>query len=373
MNMNNVVKSYVPIIRWRPAEIRAIKNLYLKDRTSITPLFEFILPPPKTDKNDYKKILEDSKSKFLRYLPDITKEIINHWGKEPFFVDVHLLDGEIRASSFDHILSSASQLDLFSIPVTYIIPAISTEADIATRKVAVKFAKDNNRGLCIRIDDSHLNSGLSKEINDFIANEKLDAEIVDLLVDLKIVSDQTTAISVLAKLSYIPNLEKWRSVILTGGSFPKDLSDYEKHGHYPISRFDWKVWREIIQDKGLKRKPSFSDYTIQHPIYHGHILGANTSASIRYTNDETWEVLRGEGLKNKKGAGYKQYPAQAQLLFGQNFYKGKDFSFGDAYIAEKADQKSKTTGSPQTWLTAGINHHITQVVDQIANLPLKSE
>ena len=156
----STIKSYIPIIRWRPAEIRAIKNLYSKDRGNITPLFEFILPPPTTDKKDYKKILEDSKSKFIRYLPNITQEIIKHWGKEPVFVDVHLLDGDIRAHTFEQILSSANNLDIFSIPVTYIIPVTSTEADIAIRGVTVKFAKVNNRGLCIRIDESHLNGDL---------------------------------------------------------------------------------------------------------------------------------------------------------------------------------------------------------------------
>ncbi len=180
------IKPYIPIIRWRPAEIRAVKNLFPKDRSNITPLFEFILPPPTTDKTDYKKILEDSKSKFIRKLPGMTQEIIEHWGREPLFIDVHLLDGDIRARAFEQILSSSNNLDIFSIPVTYIIPVISTDADLATRNIAVKFAKINNKGLCIRIDESHLNSDLSKKIKDFVSNEKLNINFVDVLVDLKI-------------------------------------------------------------------------------------------------------------------------------------------------------------------------------------------
>lgn len=371
--MKNPIKSYVPIIRWRPAETRALKHLFSKDRTNVTPLFEFILPPPKIDKTDYKKILEDSKTKFLRNLPEITSGIIEHWGKEPFFVDVHLLDGDIRASAFDQILTTANQSDLFSIPVTYIIPAISTDADVETKKIAMKFAKSNDRGLCIRIDDSHLNNETATKINEFIKDEGLDHSNIDLLIDLKIVDQQMTSQAVSSKLSLVPHLDKWRSVILTGGSFPRDLSDYEKHGHYKIERYDWNVWKDILGNPTITRKPIFSDYTIQHPIYYGHMVGVNTSASIRYTNEDTWEVLRGEGLKNKKGAGYKQYPAQAQLLAGQNFFKGKDFSFGDEYIHEKADVNAKTTGSPQTWLTAGINHHITMVINQLSNLLSKSK
>jgi len=371
-NMSNIVKSYVPIIRWRPGEVRAIRHLFPKDRSKVTPLFEFILPPPRTDKDDRKIILEDSKTKFLRGLSSITEGILKNWGTDPFFIDVHLLDGDIRASVFETILSSANQLNLFSIPVTYVIPTISTEADKATRNVAVKFAKLDNRGLCIRLDDSHLNGEIQNKIDDFLSKEKLDAGLVDVLIDLKIVDEQTTVKKVLDKLSNVPHMEKWRSVILTGGSFPKDLSKFEKHTNPSLPRFDWLTWQGLIQDKAVKRKPIFSDYTIQHPIFYGHIPGANTSASVRYTDEKVWQVSRGEGIQNKQGAGYKQYPAQAKLLIQQSYYKGADFSFGDAYIAEKAKStEDNTTGSPQSWLTAGINHHITLVVDQVANLPAK--
>jgi hypothetical protein len=240
-------------------------------------------------------------------------------------------------------------------------------------RLAITANKYSSDGLCIRIDDSHLNNETATKINEFIKDEGLDHSNIDLLIDLKIVDQQMTSQAVSSKLSLIPHLDKWRSVILTGGSFPRDLSDYEKHGHYKIERYDWKVWKDILGNPTITRKPIFSDYTIQHPIYYGHMVGVNTSASIRYTNEDTWEVLRGEGLKNKKGAGYKQYPAQAQLLAGQNFFKGKDFSFGDEYIHEKADVNAKTTGSPQTWLTAGINHHITMVINQLSNLLSKSK
>jgi mannose-6-phosphate isomerase-like protein (cupin superfamily) len=40
----------------------------------------------------------------------------------------------------------------------------------------------------------------------------------------------------------------------------------------------------------------------------------NISASIRYTTDDYWVIMRGEGLRNKGGAGYDQYPANAELL-----------------------------------------------------------
>ncbi len=364
------IKPYIPILRWRPAEMAAVQKLFPKDRKNITPLIEFIMPPPKTDKDDYKKILENSREVFLKRMPEVAEQVVKYCGRATIFVDVHLIDGDIRASTLEQILSSTSRLDLFSIPVIYIIPITSTDADMATRKIAIKHAKEKKIGLCIRIDGSHFSDEkLSNHILKFIEDSDLQIENIDILLDLKIINENTTPKSVVEKLLRIPQINEWRSIILSGGSFPEDLSDFEKHSHNKIDRLDMKLWKDVIKNKNLKRKPIYSDYTIQHPIHHGHILGANTSASIRYTNDKQWEIWRGEGLKNKKGAGHKQYPAHAQLIVKRESFKGSAYSYGDGYIVERAKPDNKNTGNPTTWLTVGINHHITLTSRQIPILP----
>ena len=356
----------------------AFERLYPQDRETITPFIEFIMPPPKTDKADRKKILEDSKSKFLRQLPDIGKRLLKYCGRDTVFLDVHLLDGDIRASSFENILSLANAVDLFSIPVVHIIPVVGTDADMATRRVAVKYAKIGDKGLCIRIDNSHFKNGsLAKYIEDFIKENSLDIKNIDILVDLQIVDQSITAESVIEKISRIPQINGYRSFILSGGAFPKDLSDLQKFESHQLERTDWKLWRKVINSGKLARKPIFSDYTIQHPIFYGYILGANTSASVRYTNDEKWEILRGEALnyikKNgEKGPGYKQYLAHAREIIKQPFYKKADYSFGDSEINRIATPKNEKTGNPQMWLNIGINHHLTLVARQTSSLREKS-
>lgn len=371
------IKPYVPIMRWRPAEMLALERLYTKDRENITPFIEFIMPPPKTDKNDRTKVVEDSKSKFLRQLPEVGKRLLKYCGRDAVFLDVHLLDGDIRASAFENILSSAKAVDLFSIPVVHIIPVIGTDADTATRQVAVKYAKIDNRGLCIRIDNSHFkDENLMKHIEEFIKSHGLDIKNVDIAVDLQIVDESTTAESVIKKINRIPQLKNYRSFILSSGAFPKDLSDLQKFENHELNRADWKLWQEIAGNSKLERKPLFSDYTIQHPIFYGYIPGANVSASVRYTDDEQWRVFRGQALnyidkQGQKGPGHKQYIAHARELIKQSFYKQADYSFGDSEINRIASQDEKT-GNPQMWLNIGINHHLTLVARQLAGLHEKT-
>lgn len=363
------IKDYIPVLRWKKAERDALAKLDVKIRENITPLFELIMPAPKRDKGDYNKILSDSKAVLQNNLPSTIDELNKCCPIDSTaFVDVHLIDGELRAATLKQILdNSLTSAQAMLIPVTHIIPVVSTDADMSTRKVAIDYATSSDNGLCIRIDRYNLDDEtLSQIIDDFVTQNKLDISKTDLLIDLGVVGESDDAKNVSAQLKRLPSLKDWRTVILSGGAFPKDLSEFEKHSHNQVIRYDWRVWN-ALRNTGLPRVPLYSDYAIQHPIFYGQIPGTNTSASIRYADDQQWEISRGEGLRNKNGAGHQQYPALAQLIIGQNYFKGADYSDGDKYIAERAADTTKT-GNPTTWLKAGLNHHLTLTAKQIATL-----
>jgi len=370
-NMFNY-KHYVPILRWKAAERGALLKLKSDDKTNITPLIEFIMPQPDDDegKKTPKDLLQESINVFMESIPNIADQILKHWGYDAIFIDVQFIDGSIRAEALEKILSHGKQLNLFMIPVITIIPVIGFESDAKTRHAAIKFAKESGNGLCSRITESNFNEkSLADDIKNFIIKNALVTRNVDLLVDFKIIDQLISCDSFVAKINKIPHLKEWRTFIVAGGAFPKDLSHLEKHNQHKISRADWAIWKMLLS--ALKRPPSFADYTIQHPVYMPQTSSAtNPSASIRYALEDYWLIERGEGLRNPKGAGFKQYPALANILAKQKIFKGEEFSYGDSYIAEKAkDINTKKTGNPKTWLEAGINHHVTLVVNQIANLP----
>jgi|SRR5580704_7955902 hypothetical protein len=70
--------------------------------------------------------------------------------------------------------------------------------------------------------------------------------------------------------------------------------------------------------------------------------------------------MRGEGIMNKKGPGREQWPASAMLLVGRPEFCGPTFSSGDKYIY-RVSHGEENHGSPETWIRAGINHHMTVV------------
>ena len=80
-------------------------------------------------------------------------------------------------------------------------------------------------------------------------------------------------------------------------------------------------------------------------------------------------------MKGKKQR-FALYLANANLLANNNKFFGESFSYGDRYISEKAkhfpvytkNPAVKGTGGAEQWLAAGINHHLSCVSKQIANL-----
>jgi hypothetical protein len=357
---------YVPILRWKAAERDALAKLDVNVRLGVTPLFEFIMPPPKLDKN--RVVVENSKMIFLRKLPNTIGEInkCSHAGS--VFVDVHLVDGDLRAMTLESILDSSGESGALIVPVIHIFPEQSSSADMLTRKIAVQYGRSSTHGSCLRINRvSLVDPNLATGIRQFVDTNGLRYRDTDLLIDLGIVSVEDNVDKIADVLSAIPRLDQWRNFIVAGGAFPKDLAQFEKHSHPEIPRYDWRLVSGLSRSGRLARVPSYSDYTIQHPVFYENQAFPNVSASIRYTSDDQWDVLRGEGLNNQKGAGYLQYIAHAKLIVKQPFFKGAKYSYGDDYIIERADPNNANSGNPMTWLRAGINHHITVVVKQLAN------
>ncbi|MGY0372309.1 beta family protein [Clostridium sp. JNZ J1-5] len=53
-------------------------------------------------------------------------------------------------------------------------------------------------------------------------------------------------------------------------------------------------------------------------------------------------------------------------IINSSFFYGKDFSYGDKLIHEKAIEKNKPGGN-KDWVTISTVHHITAILKQLSN------
>lgn len=350
-------KHYVPILRWKRAEWVALGNLSNDVRHHVTPLIE---PTPRSLEARNNKPAPDPAGVFARNAADLQR----YWGSAPFFVDMWHLDRALRVGNGTHPLeflaAEARSRGLALIPVT------GLDRDPTYQTAIASIVARDGRGACIRIPAREITgSDFDRRLLDLLTNLGLEASEADCLFDYQVWQQGAPTIAVLS--SAMPSLACWRTFTAASGAFPRDLTGFTI-GQHNLPRFDWMGWRDQVTRGPIPRRlPAFADYTIQHAQFAEPPERANFSASIRYTSDNCWVIMRGESVFQDNGPGFDQWPANAQMVCARNEYCGPTFSDGDRYISEMAAQTLRT-GNAETWLRAGINHHITFAARQIASL-----
>lgn len=350
-------KQYVPILRWKRAEWVALGGLASDVRNHLTPLVE---PTPRSFQARTNKPAPDPGDVLTKNAVDLQQ----HWGEAPFFADTWHLDSALRVGNsthpFEFLAEQARIRGLALIPVTGLNRAPRYQSAVASIVAA------DARGACIRIHPADIQSAdFEERLIELLNTLGVGMPEADLLLDYQVWQQGAPTIALLS--SAIPTIDRWRTFTVASGAFPRDLTGFTV-GQHALPRFDWMGWRTQISNGPIpQRLPAFGDYTIQHALFAEPPERANFSASIRYTSDDHWVIMRGESVFQDNGPGYDQWPANAQLLCARNEYCGPSFSSGDQYIFQMGAQ-TLHTGNPETWLRAGINHHITFAVRQIASL-----
>ncbi len=349
---------YVPVIRWKRGERWALANLHPEVRSRVTPLIEFI-----PQNFEEKKI--DKCNGLSGRMNVIASEIKDSWGCSPCFLDFDHVEDVISGMSKSHPLELIGNAMRFfalkSIPVT----GVSRTA--RQQRAADKVAAALGNGIGIRVTAREvLQESRSNEIRALLGALGRKPQDAHLIVDLQALDGPAPLPA--AIVGAIPQVADWATLTVVAGAFPSDLTQYEKNTQQEEPRADWLWWRNAVSNgMSLVRTPTFGDYTVQYGRYVEPPSFCNPSASIRYTADSYWVIMRGEGIMNDDGPGRDGYVGNAMLLLERAEFCGPDFSAGDGYIHSMGRQGTKV-GSPETWIRAAINHHITFTVRQIASL-----
>ena len=163
---------------------------------------------------------------------------------------------------------------------------------------------------------------------------------------------------------YLFNVEAWRTLTVVSGAFPVDLGDYDPLTEGDIDRNDWLFWKKLIAID-LKRIPTFGDYSIAHPVIQVFKEFPNVSASIRYTTENTWKIMRGQGTKKR---GWEQIRDRCKELIKLPVYDKASFCWADDYIQKCADGDVGTGGAKE-WRQIANNRHFEKVTKLLSILP----
>lgn len=355
-------KHYVPILKAKEGEFRALQETRTATKDLMTPLFDVINIPWDYVNDVESKTIDD-------HLNNIGKKILDYWGQERrFFLDSDLIDGDRLMNDglthhLTYLFNDFRAKGIIGVPVTGLQRSANYKAAING------ILNTDQRGVCLRLQNSDLTDSELKNIIDTdLAFYNLTPANIDLIIDLEGIEGNPDLLVLTVSTiinNAVPYIENWKSITVAATGFPSDLSDIKADTIDSIDRTEWLMWANLIT-KNLKRLPTFGDYGIAHPeIVEMDPRTMRVSASIRYTHDDYWVIVRGKWLLKH---GHGQYRNLCANLIARPEYSGVAFSWGDNYINDCANE-AVGTGNPGIWRKVGNNHHFQKVVTQISNLP----
>lgn len=342
---------YVPILKVKRGEKKALQTIATSIQSRITPLLEIVERTNKSIDEHLDNAFRDlgkAVAPYRRCLLD-AREIAS--------------DGPIVAAK---VFKMAASEGILFTPVT----GITRTADVAAA------IENQENGIAIRLTRQEMEAGnLASKLQEFIVRYGLSNNQVDLIMDCGPVEDLVTIgikNLVVDFLNAIPNHNSWRTFTISTCSFPKSMGVVNRNSAALVERSDWKAWRNWLytRRKNLGRLPTYSDSSIQHPSgvegFDPRLM--QVSATIRYTLKEDWLLLKGESTRNISPS--IQFPSLAtQIIYGQHHvhFAGEDHCAGCESMKAAADGVVGY-GSAEVWRRLGTIHHITMVVEGLNDL-----
>jgi len=350
-------ETYVPILKGKAGEFRALLELLPDVRGRITPLVDI----PRVPLTERTKSLDS-------HLDKVIQGIAKSWDTEhPVFVDLFDLDLNARVTNGEHpVHYTLTQLHSRGVQA---VPVVGLERDVAYEH-AVRDVVPNVESVVVRllVEDLEATGSLAPNVVRILKSVKVDVAQTHLIFDLRSLRDsdisQHVAI-VLRALRALPMARECASLVVTGSTVPQSLADdVPANSLRRIPRRELDLWRRLRSMPGITRRLSFGDYGVVHPDNLDLDPRKITLvASIRYTTNDALVVVRGKSFKSHP-AGYGQYYDLSKVVVALPDFRGSAFSWGDRQLAARA-ARTCGPGNKTTWVAIDTSHHLAYVDDQL--------
>ncbi len=334
---------YVPIVKCKMGEQKALLNLDDKVKARIIPLIEIpLFSQAMTKKGITIEELISSfwpeRNYFFYFMPD--------WYSD--FEDFNdFIEDKVKPLCQDSCAVPVIDLSL--------VDFVKDWSDISKNGVAIRL-RNNEFG---HIEDI---------LNPLFNETKLKRNQVHLIFDLQYIgeSDLFSKISVLkAAFSDLDNASNFSSIVISCVSFPRQLPSMESKKIYRFKRIETEIFAMALKlSERFNFNYVYSDYgpsDIEESIF---VVGMSPNFKIKYTTFDDYLYIKGIQVK-RGGLDLGNVRELAKILVECSDFSGEDFSWGDKNISDIVLGLSTNSGNLTTWVSYSMNHHITFITQQI--------
>lgn len=349
-----VTAEYVMFGKAKAGELKGLARLDAAAKSRVTPFLD--VPRPK-DLNP---------SAVHAHLVKTTGKICKWWGNSGLFIDHFDVPLRVRALGGMHPLETT--FDHLRTAGVAAIPVYGFDRDEAYLEAIAAIQARLRRGVCLRLleDDMEDPSQAVEEIIRALSRFALTPKSVDIVLDFRSLVQKQLRMVVshaLNTINAIQRVGQFRSIIVAGSNYPRNVSDVPADGIGFVERRELLVWERIRSALQNGTHVHFGDYSVVHPDFVDVENTRNANAKIRYTIRGNWLVSRGHMLREEPG--FLQYHDVARRVVRANEFMGPHFSWGDQYIANCAEE-SDGPGNLAKWVEVDVCHHVSFVMQEIA-------
>ena len=355
-------RAYVPSLRWRQAEYQALLRLgeAIKDR--IVPLIT--IPPIEFDFE-----VGIPKKKVHEHVHPFVARYEKKWGSRPSWValDESIAAGHMNGGAhvFDYVLDGLRGFGGLA------IPALRLDTHQVAKSAVARAVPYDGHGVAVIVElEDLMQSNVRARVLGLVGDVGVRPDETDIVIDLGAPEYEpygAFANALVGALTNLGDLGSFRNLVLVGTAIPKSMSSVAK-GSDEIPRHDWLFYETLVNKLTPDmRRPVYGDFTTVHPSFAATIdmRMVRPAGKVVYTKSKSWGTRKGGAFNSDRG----QMRGHCSVIVGdpQFEFRGSGFSSGDEYIAGCAIG-SHGVSNQTRWKEVGINHHITTVVHDLANL-----
>ncbi len=339
-----MIENYVPILKCKAGEQKALLNLQDDFKDKIKPLFE--IPLPSASQKKKKKPISDLIDSF--------------WFGHSFyfyFMSAWYNDEPEALSDFLEQEAPALIIDGLGTPVI----------DLSSIEYINDWKTLSSNGVAIRIRNNEFEK-INDMLNPLFASNTISRNHTDLILDLQYISPNDLFIksTVLKSVcAEITNIHEYHSIIIASSSFPKAVQSWERHQVYSSERLENKLHtlaKQISSEHNFHY--IFSDYGTTDIEEITFVPGMSVNFKIKYTTPTSYLYIKSYSTK-MGGLDIRNVRNCIQLLIDSGEFAGATYSWADNMLYNIAEGISNSPGNSTTWVSYSTNHHISLIENTI--------
>ncbi len=356
---------YVPILKGRAGELRALREMREPTASRLVPLVEVpaVVEDSDSDDPESAEIAGDTSK--------LARDLRRQWPPERrIIVDASLIPAYPNSIPTVDLINRLAQADHVITPTVR-----PSDSEWAIRHIGEAIHEWGLNSACIRVGGDDLDDNevpLADAIDQVVHQLRLDPDRVDLVLDFGPVMDEqaTSFAARIARLvlSELRHEDDWRTLVVAAGAFPPDLNSIQSEVLTELPRYDAAMWN-VLRNRVRGRLPIFGDYAIAYPAQTAGVPFA-PAPQLRFTAETSWYVMKGR-KQDRRGA-RQFYDICARVAEAGTV--DPNLSWGDDYVYRAARSASNganvliKTGNAMIWRAVGTSHHIAYVANRLATV-----